>query len=805
MATIGQDLKYGLRTLARSPGFTAAAVITLALGIGGNVAVFSLLDTVLLRPLPYRQPDRLFMLLPIEARSGRAMVATSYPNFQDWQQQSHAFEAMAAFDEDSLNLTGTPEPARLRALSMTPGLFALLGVRPVLGREAEKGDDRHVAVLSYELWRSRLGGKPDILGKAVQLDGEPYTVIGVLPPRFHFPPRRWEGAAEIFVPAISNPDRRWNYLRVVGRLAPNTTERQAQTEMKGIAARLAQAYPKGNYATGIALDALDNFTVSDVRETLWVLLGAVAFVLLISCANVSNLLLSRGAAREREIAIRSMVGASRMRIVRQLLTEGLLLAGVGGAVGVMAAHGALPVMAFAVPEHTALSARVHDVGIHLDSAVLAFSAILSVLSVLLFGLLPAWRASRPLGSSAAGLRARAISGSLIALEVAMSYVLLTAAGLMMKSLVRLLQTDVGFQTDRLLTMDIDLSGPKYSSAAQQAAFFRQVLQRLASLPSVRSAAAVTDLPLTRSSTWNGFEIPGRQGKQGVAAYHSASPGYFSAMGIPLLSGRELRDSDSAASPLVGIINRSMARRYWPGQNPVGASIVAQRIFTVSTPSGKHFEFKSQQLEVVGVVGDVRQLGLDAPPGPELFMPYSQWPAGEMSLVLRTESEPPLLVAAAKKEIWRTDPDQPVTEIKSMDELVSAEAAGRRFVLQLIGAFASIAVVLAVIGTYGVASYWVRKRSHEIAVRVAVGGMAQEIVWMLVRQNSKWLLAGMAAGVGGAFATTRLLARYLYGVASTDPMVLFAAAILLAVAAVAAVYVPARRIAAVDPMAALRCT
>ncbi len=802
MATLLQDLKFGLRMLAKNSGFTAVAVLTLALGIGGNVAVFSLLDAVMLRPLPYSHPERLYMFFPFEKSPHRAQVASSYPNFLDWHEQSHAFEAMAAYHEVSFNLTGTTEPERLHGLSSTPGLFALLGIPPLLGREFSPNDDPHVVLLSHELWQRRFGGDAGIVGKSIYLEGGTYTVLGVLPPHFSFPPQRWEGTPEVFVPVIPNPERGSYWLRVIGRLAPGITEQQARAEMSGISARLAQAYPDTNRDMGIRVDPLNQVVVGGVRHTAWVLLGAVAFVLLIACTNVANLLLSQGATREREIAIRSAVGATRSRIVRQLLTESLLLAGMGGALGAALGYWTLPLVASVLPQHTTFFTRVHDAGIELNSTVLIFTVILSVLSCALCGLLPAWRTTKPARISGASVRTGRIRGALIGLEVALSFVLLAGAGLMMKSLVRLLETDVGFRTERLLTMDVSLAGEKYASGENQAAFFGQVLKRFESLPSVASVAATVDLPMTRSWTRDGFKISGPHPREGMAGYHAVSPNYFRTMGIPLLNGRELLTTDAARSPLVGVINRSMAQKYWPDENPIGRTISASRCFEASTPKGSSVQCKPQELEIVGIVGDV-PFGLDAPPYPELFIPYTQWPSNEMVLVLRTASQPSLLVPAVKKEIWRVDPDQPVTDIRTMDELVSTEAAGRRFVLQLIGVFAAIALVLAAVGIYGVVSYGTRQRTHEIGIRTALGARGQQIWWLIAGQNAMWLLIGITTGVASALALTRLLAAYLYAVRPTDPLTFGGASLLLLAVALLAVYIPARRATKVDPMVALR--
>jgi putative ABC transport system permease protein len=802
--TIWQDLRFGLRVLRRNPGFTAMAALTLALGIGGTVVVFSLLDAVLLRPLPYPHSERLYRLFPLEGERKRGVEQATYPDFRDWQRQTRTFESLAAYDGASLNLTGTAEPERLEGSAVTAGFFSTLGVSPVLGREFRSDDPESVAILSYALWQRRFGSDGGIIGKPIHLEGREYTVVGVLPPQVRFRPFPWAvPVSEIFVPVVPEPARNWHSVHVLGRLAPGVSKEQALAEMNGIAARLAQAYPESEQAQGIAFEPLSQYVVSDAGQTAWLLLGAVAFVLLIACANVANLLLSQGAAREREMAIRTAVGASRGRILRQLLTESLLLAGSGGVIGVALAYWAIPLVGRIAPPFSSLFSRLEDAHLHLNWTVLGFSAILSVLSSVLFGVLPAWKATRPAQSSLAASRAGGMRGGLIALEVALSFVLLVGAGLMMKSLIRLLEVNVGFRTEHLLTMDVSLSEAKHPTPEKQAAYFDRVLQRLTAMPAVVSVGAVTDLPLTRNETWNGFEIPGPHPSQGTAGYHAVSPDYFRTMGIPLLNGRELGIGDSANSPLVGVINRSMANKYWPNESPVGKTIVVYRYVAERTSEGTHVQFKPHLLEIVGIVGDVRQLGLDAPPDPELFIPYDQWPAQEMSLVLRFAAEPSPMIPRFEKEIWRVDPDQPVTDIKTMDEWVGREAAGRRFILLLIGAFASIAAVLAAVGIYGVASYGMRQRTHEIGIRMALGARGQQVVWLILRQSLTWLLIGIAAGLAGAFALTRLLAAYLYAVRATDTST-FALIILaqLTIAGLAS-FIPAHRATKVDPMLALR--
>jgi putative ABC transport system permease protein len=801
--TLWQDLRYGLRMLRKNPGFTAVAALTLALGIGGTIVVFSLLDAVLLRPLPYTQPDRLFRVFPLQGKRKSAMEAASYPDFRDWQRQSRTFGSMAAYKEQSFNLTGTAEPERLDGSAITPGFFATLGIRPVLGREFTGDDDEHVAMLSYPLWQRRFGSDGGIIGKSIHLEGRAYTVVGVLPPQLRFRPHPWAStASEVFVPVIPNPGRDWFYVRVLGRLAPGVSEQQAWTEVNGIVARLAQAYHEPE-KQGIKLEPLAQYIVSDAGQTAWVLFGAVAFVLLIACANVANLLLSQGAAREREMAIRTAVGATRGRILRQLLTENLLLAVTGGAIGVALAYWTIPLVARLAPAHGSFSVRIQDANLHLNVTVLTFSALLAVLSSGLIGVLPALKATRPAPSSLASGRVGRMRGGLIALEVALSFVLLVGAGLMTKSLLRLLEVDVGFHTEHLLTMNVSLSEEKHSTPEKQTAYFDHILQRLTAMPAVLSVGATADLPLTRSQTRNSFEIPGPPSSQGLAGYHAVSPDYFRTMGISLLNGRELGIADSARSPLVGVINRSMASKYWPNENPIGKTIVVYRFVAERTSEGTRVQFKPQMLEIVGVVGDVRQLGLDAPPDPELFMPYAQWPSKAMSLVLRIAAEPSSLIPQLKKEIWRVDTDQPLTDIRTMDELVATEAAARRFVLQLIGAFASIAVVMAAVGIYGVASYGMRQRTHEIGIRMALGARGQQVVWLILRQNVSWLLIGIATGVAGAFALTRLLASYLYSVRPTDAATFTLIVLVQLTIAGLASYFPARRATKVDPMVALR--
>ncbi len=791
---LSQDVRFALRTLRKYPAFAVVAVLTLGLGIGANTLVFSLLEAVVLRPLPYREPDRLAMLWTVEAKSQRGMNS-SYPDFRDWREQSRLFEGMAAFHDGSFNLTGDPEPEHVSALHITAGLIPLLGIQPILGRAPAKEDDRRVALLGHALWMRRFGGSRDVLGKPILLDGEAHTVVGVLPAGFHFPPVRFGSEPELFVPMTPNIDRASCFLRVAGRLRPGVSLLQAQAETSAIEARVASTPGQG-----VRIEPMQGWVAAGARTTTLMLLGAVGFVLLIACSNVANLLLSRGAARGREIAIRTAIGASRRRVIRQLLTEALVLAVLGGVLGVVLAYWGLPLLVALAPERSWAFARLRDAGVQLDLVVLAYAAVVSVVGCLLFGVLPACKVTQPVSRTPRSGRAR---GVLIGLEVALSFVLLCGAGLMMKSLARLLDVDPGFRTEGLLTMYVSLPEAKYPPPERGTEFFRRTLGRLRELPGVASADAVVDLPLTRTYTINGFETESPRPVQGSAMFHAVSSGYFQTMGIPLLRGRLLTEADSENAARVVVINRRTADRYWPGENLIGKAVVLTQGFVERTTEGTHLRLTKRRHEIVGIVGDVRQLGLDAEPRPELFLPYTQCPPDEMTFVLRTIVEPHSLIPAAKKEIWRVDPDLPVTDIKTMNDWISLETAPRRFVLLLIAGFALLAVALAAIGIYGVVSYSVKQREKEIGIRMALGAARRGVIMLVIRQSVPWLAAGIVAGMAGAAGLTRLLASHLYGVQPRDPATFIWAGFVLAVVALAANAVPARRATRVDPMEALR--
>ena len=795
-----QDLRHALRVLRGSPGVTAAALAALALGIGANTAIFSLMDAVVLRPLPYPHPDRLMSVYATDNK-GRGNN-TSWPMFRDWQEQTRVFERLAAYADDSASLTGGGEPWRVNAFRVSPEMFSMLGISPLVGALDPRAQ---TAVLSYGFWMQRFGGDRQSLGRTLILDGKPYALGGVLPKDSRFPIQySMMEEPDLYLPLVPNPDRGWHYLRVIGRLKPGITVGQARADMDLISAAIERAYPRLNRGEGAAVTPLYEDLVSGTRETLAAFVVAVVFVLLIGCANVSNLLLSQAVRRQREIAIRAALGASRMRLVKQFLVESLVLSIFGGALGVLLAVWGMPLLVRTVPVHTAFSTRLAMGGLGLNWTVLGFAAALSLVTAVVFGMLPAWRASRAdlsarfLGSrSGQGERAR---GILIAAEVALSLVLLAGAGLLMKSFFRLLSVDPGFNTKGLLTIDIELPENKYVEVAQRAEFVRSVLARFENMPGVSAAAAINAMPLTKNSLWEGFSLPGASQEIGEAGLRAVTPGYFEAMGIPLIRGRLVTRGDRG----VGVINQSMARRYWPNEDPVGKVIETPRIVRVTTPQGWEMRVIPEQFQIVGIVGDVRHLSLAYGPQPEMFLLYSQMATSEFTFLLRSSVDPAALARAARKEIWAVDRDQPLAAVRTMDQLIGQDVADRRFVLLLLMVFAAVAVSLAAAGIFAVISHSVSQRTREIGIRMALGADAPAVIRTMVWQTLKWIGAGLILGAGGALATGRLLNSYLFAVEARDPAVLALAVTGLAGLAVLAAFIPARGAARVDPAITLRC-
>jgi putative ABC transport system permease protein len=806
MDTILHDLRYALRVLARNPGFTAIAILTLALGIGANTAIFSVVNAVLLRPLEFRDPSRLVI---VAEKSSFPVISTSYQNWLDWREQSHSFESIEGTRGTTLTLTGAGEPERLNARMATAGLFSLLGVNAVAGRTFTSDEDRAggapVVLLSYGLWQRRFGNSQYILGKPINLDSQPYTVVGVLPPNFQV-----LQPADVFVPfmpwAKTLPDdRNWHPgILAIARLKHGVSREQARTEMVTITKRLEQQYPLYNTGTSADIVGLQEQMVQNVRPALILLLGAVSFVLLIACVNVANLLLARSASRGREVAIRASMGASRSRIIRQLLTESVLVSLAGGLLGLFLASASLGpllrISAGSVPQVFSVT---------LDRPVLVFTLVLSVLTGLVFGLVPALRTAKldlretlneGARGSTAGPGQHRLRAVLVATEIALAMLLLVGAGLLLRSFSRLQEVPPGFQADHLLVADIPLSQNAYAKPEQRFEFFDRLVERAKALPGVRTAAAASFLPVSGGGSIIHFNIYGRPPKSPhefiAAGYRTVTPRYFETLGVPLLQGRLFTPADIDKAPAVVVINATMARTFFSGENPIG-----KRMQLGATP-----EKEVPWMEVVGVVGDLLQ-GLDLGPAAEMYLPYRQadalLPVFQMSVVLRTAADPLTQASALRSVLAEIDPNQPLVKVRSMEENMSASVAQPRFRTWLIGIFAALALMLAAVGVYGVMSYTVTQRTSEIGIRVTLGAQSTDVFRSIVGEGARVALFGVAAGLVAALALTRLLRTFLYGISVFDPATFLAVGLLLTLISVAACYFPARRATRVDPIVALR--
>jgi putative ABC transport system permease protein len=813
MGTFLSDLRYGLRTLGRNPGFTIVSVITLALGIGANTTIFSVINTTLLRPLPFPDSDRMALVWEAFGKGPDNENIVSAPNFWDFQRQSRSFESMAIFDSGgrgyNLSATGTKaEPEQVSGLRVSAGFFPVLGVKPFLGRtflpEEEIAGRDHEVVLSYGLWERRYAGDPALVGKTIKVDGEDFTVVGVMPREFQW--QFWSNPRQLWVPVgytKTDYGRDENSFILIARLKPGVTAAQADAEMKTIAGHLAQQYPAEDVNMSAIVQPLAEFGMREIKTTTLALLAAVGFVLLIACVNVANLLLARGAARQKEFAIRRALGAAGSRIARQLVTESLLLAVLGGAAGmVLAVWGSEVLFRVFRLDHLHLPMREID-SVAVDGRVLAFALVVSLCTGALFGMAPAFSALRssindPLKEggrgSAQGAGGR-LRNALVTSEVALALVVLCGAGLMIKSITRLLGVDPGLNPKNVLTMQVSVPQEIiYNGPPGLPRFCQDIDEHAGAIPGVVSVSAVAQLPF-EGSAGRGFQIEGRPpakpGDMPGAGYSVACPNYFRTMGIPVLKGREFTQQDTLSAPGVIVINETMAHHFWPKEDPIGRAI---RLGGSDGP----------RLTVVGVTGDVHYQGLNEPVHQEFFRPYTQgaWPV--MNIVVRTNSAPAQFTPAIKRALAEVLPDRPVSDVDTMENIVHDSTGSTRFPMLLLSAFAVLALVLAAVGIVGVVSYSVAQRTHEIGIRMALGARTLDVLNMVVKGSMGWVLAGIGIGIVGSLGLTRLLGDLLYGVRPADPVVLGAVSVLLTIVAGLASYLPARRAAKVDPMVALRC-
>lgn len=805
MQSLWQDLRFAARTLVKRPGFTLIAVTTLALGIGASTAIFTVVDGALLRGLPYKSPDRLYHLWEKRPHKEYSQREFSYPDYQDYQQNT-VFEGLAGYTGGGAILSGRGEPEPLAAPSATANFFSVLGVEPIIGRTFQPGEDKpggpRVAVLTYGLWQRKFGGDRAVLNQAVTLNGESYTVIGVLPASFQFALR----PADLWLPYQPNENqltRRFMHgTNLIARLKSDVSVEQAQAELSMIASRIEHQYNDSHAGTGATLISLQDQIVGSIRPILLVLLAAVGFVLLIACANVASLLLTRSLSRQKEVAIRAALGANRWRVVRQLLTESLLLSVVGGAAGLLVAYWGVPALVAAIPEGQ-LTAMPFLKSLHIDAGILAFSFALSLLTGLVFGLAPALHSSRldlnevlkEGGRNASAGAGHRLRSAMVMTEIALAVVLLVGAGLMMKSLLHLLAVNVGFKTQNLLTMTVILPATKYSEANRQVSFYQDLREHIQSLPGVGGVGTVDILPLnggnTTRFTVEDDPIP-PPGQEIEANIRTIDESYFQTLGIPLVAGRMFDERDKADGPGVVIIGKSVADRLFPGRDPIGKRIVYSGI-------------KAPPDLIVGVAGDVKITGLDEALKPVLYFPFRQAPGPVTTLVVRTTGDPNALTSSVRNEIRNLEPEVALFNMRTMDEMISTSPASfmRRFPALLISIFAGVALLLASIGIYGVVSYSVTQQTHYIGVRMALGARTSDILKMVLKQGLFLAFAGIGIGVLAAFALMRLLRSLLFEVQANDAATFAFVVATLFVVALLACYLPARRATRIDPLVALR--
>ena len=811
LETLFQDIRYGLRQLRRNPGFTAVVIVTLALGIGANTAIFSMVDAVLLRPLPFANPHELVSVFESRPQDGIPFDGFSFPNFDECRKQHTVFSEMAGYQAHDLTLTGAGQPTIVHTIVVTAEIFSLLEAQPLAGRVFLSKDGVQgapaVVLLSENLWRSRFGGDPDIIGKSVTLDQRPFTVVGVMPAAFNFPLR--SEAEDVWIPLVQDPlfskfipktGGRW--LNVIARLRPGVSMAQAQAAMDTMALRLAREYPRDNTGWKVGIESLQKQIVGPVKPALLIMLGAVGLVLLIACVNIANLLLARATARTQEMAVRMAIGAGRVRILRQLLTESALLGLMGGIAGIILAFWGVRSLKSLLPPGLP---HVHE--IRVDGGVLLFALALSVAASLIFGLAPAlaaagasFRTSLEEGAARAGESGgrRRFRGVLVASEFALAVVLLVGAGLLIRSFTAMMNVNPGFNPRHVVKAEISLPQFQYSTPEQWNAFADESLRRIQAEPGMQDSALAIPLPIANGSVNLGFDIPGQPalapGASRTADYASVSPDYFNVMQVPLLRGRAFSRQDSPSAPPVTIISQEFARRFFPNQDPIG-----RQLEFAFPPRG------NVARTIVGIVGDVRDVSLSQEPGPMMYVPYAQAPFWGEIVVVRSSLSTAAVAASIRRVVQEIDKDLPVTDIATLPDAMDSQAsvAQPRFRTLLLGLFAALALALAAVGIFGVMSYSVSRRTNEIGIRMALGATPSGVLRLLLVESTKLVLAGLLVGIPAALVLTRFLAGLLYGVEPTDPLTFIAVTLILVGVALVACYVPARRAAKVDPMIALR--
>jgi putative ABC transport system permease protein len=804
MDTLRQDLRYAFRRLLKSPGFAIVALLTLSLGIGANSAIFSVINGVLLQPLPYAEPERLVRIYHFSEGQRSSM---SGPNFIDLRKSSQTLADAAAIAGSRAILTGQGDPVRLDSAEVSASLFDLLGVQPLLGRtfradENEPGKSK-VAVLSWGLWQQRFAGDLRVLGQRIVLDGVPYEVVGVMPQGFSYPEGRTLWTPLEYTKGFLVEQRSAWYLSVVGRTKPGVALERVAAEVQTIGSQLAKQYPDHNEGVGLAAVPLRESMVGKIRPALYVLLGAVGFVLLIACANVANLLLARAAAREGEMAVRAALGAERMRLVRQLLTESIVLSTIGSGLGLLLAIWGVAFLISLRPEGIP---RLDDVRV--NGTVVVFSLALSMLTGVIFGIFPALQATRSSvanslkegGRGALTTRAGSrMRSALVVAEMALAVTLLAGAGLLIRSFIKLASVDPGFHVAQVLTFELSLPDSRFEKEAQQVAFMDQLMPRLHAIPGVTSAGAVLALPLTDRSFVISFQIGGRPpmppAQQPSIQTRVATTEYFQTMGIPLKRGRLFSADDRAGTPPVVLLTESAVREYFPNEEPLGKKITLGWGHGPGTPRAGG--------EVVGIVGDIKEEGLQEPNPPQIYLPYQQWPVQSMAVVLRTAVPPASISQAARRAVHDVDPNLPVSQVRTLEQIVSRSISQPRFYMTLLAAFAALALVLAAIGIFGVLSYAVAQRTREIGIRMALGAQESTVVRLVVREAMLLAAAGVTLGLIAAFFVSHSLEAFLFQTRPTDPLTFAGVATLLAVVALTASYIPARRATQVDPLTALR--